>query len=198
VTPEEIRELADEILARSEFDEPEPNLFERITTWIDDRIQDVLGFIGGSLVFQVVAVVLLIVGIVFLVRWLWGLDRRGRRRRGRGDDGVSIDEVRRRSPAAWRAEADEREARGEWKLALRCRYRALVGDLLAERLVDDVAGRTTGELRADVAARAPERAEAFSAASDLFDLAWYADRPTGPEESARFQAFALAATGARR
>ena len=49
-----------------------------------------------------------------------------------------------------------------------------------------------------MADRAPERAEAFSAASDLFDLAWYADRPTGPEESARFQALALTATGARR
>jgi Domain of unknown function (DUF4129) len=196
VSPEEIRQTADEILERSEFDEPEPNLLERITGWIDDRIHDVVGFIGRSGIFQVIAVLVLLVGLALLVRWLWGREWSGRRRHPH--DGVSIDEVRRRSPADWRAEADEREGRGEWKLALRCRYRALVGDLLAERLVDDVAGRTTGELRADVVARAPERAEAFSAASDLFDLAWYADRPTGPEESARFQALALTVTGARR
>ena len=198
MTPEEIRELADEILDRSEFDEPEPNLFQRITGWIDDRIHDLLDLVGRSGIFKFLGIVILLVGAALLVRWLWGLDASGRRRRGQGQDGVSIDEVSRRSPAEWRAEAEEREARGEWKLALRCRYRALVGDLLAERVVDDVAGRTTGELRADVAARAPERAESFSAASDLFDLAWYADRRTGPDESARFQALALTATGARR
>jgi hypothetical protein len=197
VTPEEIRQTADEILARSEFDDPEPNIFQRITTWVDDRIHDVLDLVGHSGIIQILTIVALVAGLVVLVRWLAKRDW-SRRRRGHGDDGVSIDEVRRRSPADWRAEADEREARGEWKLALRCRYRALVGDLLAERLVDDVAGRTTGELRADVAERAPERAAAFSAASDLFDLAWYADRPTGPEQSARFQALALEVTGARR
>ena len=38
------------------------------------------------------------------------------------------------------------EARGEWKAALRCRYRALVADLVARKVVRDLAGRTTGRV----------------------------------------------------
>jgi hypothetical protein len=198
VTPDETRRLADEILERSEFDEPEPNVLERIAGWIDDRIQDVLDVIAGGGIFTIIAIVVVLIGLVLLVRWLVGSEWNLRRRRRRADDGVSLDEVRTRTPAQWRAEAEELEGRGDWKAALRCRHRALVGALLVEGLVDDVAARTTGELRQDVAERAPERAAAFSAASDLFDLAWYAARPTGPEESARFQALAVEATGARR
>ena len=196
MSADDVRRLADDILERSEFDEPEPNVAERIVTWIDDRIQDVLTFLGQGGILTVLAIVVVIVGLVVLVRHLLGRGWRPRRRRA-GGEGVEIDVVRRKTPAQWREEASELEQRGDWKLALRARYRALVGDLLAEGLVDDAAGRTTGELRAEVAVGAPERAAAFSEASDLFDLAWYADRPTGPDESARFQALAASITGVR-
>jgi hypothetical protein len=82
-------------------------------------------------------------------------------------------------------------------VGIRCRYRALVGDLVAEGLLVDVAGRTTGELGADLRGAAPDRSVAFDAASELFELAWYADRPTGPEQSARFQALAAEVMGVR-
>ena len=195
MTPEEIRRQADEILGRSEFDEPEPNVVERFATWVGDRFQDLIDLVAGGGVFTILAVLVLLVGLWFLVRWLRGRD--WTRRRRPTAEGVWLDEVRRRTPAEWRSEAEELEARGEWKLALRARYRALVGDLLAEGLVDDAAGRTTGELRAAVARGAPERAAAFAAASDLFDLAWYAGRPTGPDESARFRALAAEVSGVR-
>lgn len=195
MTPEEVRRLADEILERSEFDEPEPNLLERISTWVGDRVQDVVDAVSGGGVFTVLAVLVVLAGLWFLGRWLWRRDRSRRRRHP--VEGVWLDEVRRRTPAEWRAEAEELEARGEWKLALRARYRALVGELLAAGVVDDAAGRTTGELRAEVATAAPEKAAAFAAASDLFDLAWYAGRPTGPEENVRFRDLAADVAGVR-
>lgn len=80
---------------------------------------------------------------------------------------------------------------------MRCRYRALVGDLIAAGLLEDVPGRTTGEYRRDVAVRAPDRSSAYDEATELFELAWYADRATGPDENRRFQELALGVTGVR-
>jgi Domain of unknown function (DUF4129) len=188
---EEVRQLADEILARPEFAQPEPTLLERVRSWFEDLIGRILeaAFSGGagSLVGWVVLVVAVAAIIWFATRWgrTVQVDRRV---------GVRIEEIHRRTPSEWRAEADELEAAGEWKLALRCRYRALVGDLIADGLLEDVAGRTTGEYRRDLALRAPDRSPAFDEATELFELAWYADRATGPDESRRFRDLALGVT----
>lgn len=189
---EEVRQLADDILARPEFRQPEPNPLEEARDWVADRIGDILdaAFSGsaGSLVGW--AVLLAAVGLL-----VWSITRFGRTVQVGSRVGVHVEGIHRRTPAQWRAEAEEHEAAGAWKDALRCRYRALIGELVAEGILDDVAGRTTGEFRTDVADRAPDRSEAFAAATELFDLAWYADRPTGPEESARFRALAAAVAG---
>lgn len=191
---EEIRRLADDILARPEFRQPEPSLIEQARDWAEKRIGDILdaAFSGsaGSLVGWVV--LLVAVGLI-----LWSATRFTRTVQAGGRVGIEVEGIHRRSPAQWRAEAEEHEAAGAWKEALRCRYRALVGDLVAEGVLDDVAGRTTGEFRRDVTDRAPDRSEAFSAATELFELAWYADRQTGADENARFQALAAAVVGVR-
>ncbi|MET0826274.1 MAG: DUF4129 domain-containing protein [Acidimicrobiales bacterium] len=191
---EEIRQLADDILARPEFRQPEPSLIEQARDWVENRIGDILdaAFSGsaGSLVGWVV--LLVAVGLI-----IWSATRFTRTVQAGGRVGIEVEGIHRRSPAQWRTEAEEHEAAGAWKEALRCRYRALVGDLVAEGVLDDVAGRTTGEFRRDVTDRAPDRSEAFSAATELFELAWYADRQTGADENARFQALAASAVGVR-
>jgi hypothetical protein len=195
MSPEDIRRAADEIVGRPEFQVPEPSLIERAQDWVSRQIGEILTAAAnggaGSLVGILVVLALVALVVWFAVRY--GRTVQVDARVG----GFTVEGVHRRSPGEWRAEAERFEAAGQWKEALRARYRALVGDLVAEGLLDDVAGRTTGELRADLAARAPERAADFGAASELFELAWYADRPTGPEESARFQALAAAAAGVR-
>jgi hypothetical protein len=194
VNAEEIRHLADDILARPEFRQPEPSLIEQARDWVEKRIGDILdaAFSGsaGSLVGWVV--LLVAVGLI-----IWSATRFSRTVQAGGRVGIEVEGIHRRSPAQWRAEAEDHEAAGAWKEALRCRYRALIGDLVAEGVLDDVAGRTTGEFRRDVTERAPDRSEAFSAATELFELAWYADRPTGADESARFQALAATVVGVR-
>jgi Domain of unknown function (DUF4129) len=194
VNAEEIRQLADDILARPEFRQPEPSLIEQARDWVEKRIGDILdaAFSGsaGSLVGWVV--LLVAVGLI-----IWSATRFGRTVQAGGRVGIEVEGIHRRSPAQWRAEAEAHEAAGAWKEALRCRYRALIGDLVAEGVLDDVAGRTTGEFRRDVTDRAPDRSEAFSAATELFELAWYADRQTGAGENARFQALAATVVGVR-
>ena len=57
-------------------------------------------------------------------------------------------------------------------------------------MVDEVPGRTSGEYRAEVAGSVPVAATDFSGATELFELAWYGNRPTGADEAGRFRALA--------
>jgi hypothetical protein len=96
----------------------------------------------------------------------------------------------RRSAVNWRAEAERLEAEGNWKDALRCRYRSLVMELIERDVLRDVPGRTAGEYRVELREHAPTAATAFSGASELFERAWYGDLPTGATENERFQVLA--------
>jgi len=70
------------------------------------------------------------------------------------------------------------------------RYRELVGTLVDDRVLSNVPGRTTGELRLELAAEVPEAAGWFDEATTLFELPWYADVVTGAEQSHRFSSLA--------
>jgi hypothetical protein len=195
VNPDEIRQLADDVVARPEFQVPEPSLLEEAQDWVARKIGELLAEATDGGAGSVVGILVLVTLVGLIV---WFSVRMGRSvQADLHRPGVTIEGVHRRSPAEWRADAERLEGEGRWKEALRSRYRALVGDLVAEGLLEDVAGRTTGELRADLRSRAPQRSPDFDAATELFELAWYADRPTGPDESARFQALAVAAAGVR-
>jgi hypothetical protein len=187
--PAEVRELADEILARDEFQPPAETLIERIARWIGDLFdggtQTPPGATGsgGSAVLTLLLLAAAAAGIAFAVRALL----RRPRREGPApepepetvvDAVLGVDE--------WSAAARRHEAAGEWKDGLRCRFRALVTRLTERGVVAEVPGRTSGELRLDVRATSPAAGEDFDGAADLFDRAWYGDLPTGPDEARRF------------
>jgi hypothetical protein len=137
--------------------------------------------------------VLIGVGIWLIVRAV--MNRRPRDRDDEVDDDV-LEEVgdviidviidHSREPRSWRDEADEHAAAGRIRDALRCRYRALVGDLARRGLLDEIPGRTTGEERDQLVVSAPEAADQFDAAADLFDDAWYGDAPVDRGDLDRF------------
>jgi hypothetical protein len=133
--------------------------------------------------------VLIGVGIWLIVRA--AMNRRPRSRDDEVDDDV-LEEVgdviidRSREPRSWREEADAHAAAGRIRDALRCRYRALVGDLARRGLLDEIPGRTTGEERDQLVVSAPEAADRFDAAADLFDDAWYGDAPVDRSDLDRF------------
>jgi hypothetical protein len=144
-----------------------------------------LGWIGTVLQWLVwiVFFALVVALVVLLVRAAMGLGGRGRRRRRRRTDdepeaemlgGVRIDTSR--EPADWRRDADAHRAAGRFRDAVRCRYRALVGDLARAALIDEIPGRTTGEERVQLADVAPPASEPFDRVAGLFDDTWYGDR----------------------
>jgi hypothetical protein len=184
-TGDEAREAADEILRDGRYRTPSPTLIERVLTWIGDRLGDVFGdlFAGGAadvLGWLLIAAALGLV-VFFALRFTGTVqvDRRVR------DAEVMVELTR--SPTEWRAEAARLEDDGRHKEALRCLYRALVADLVGRDLIPEIPGRTAGEYVRDVAAGAPDLSSAFAAATELFELAWYAGMPTGAPECARFR-----------
>jgi hypothetical protein len=125
----------------------------------------------------------LVYAIVRAVMAATGSPRRVRRRTG-GDDEQNSEEVeelapvaidRSREPADWRREAEEHRRAGRFRDAVRCSYRAFVGDLARRGLIDEIPGRTTGEERAQMAVVAPAEAPTFAAVAELFDQAWFGD-----------------------
>ena len=185
VPPDEARRLAREILAGSEFDEPEPGWLEQVGRALGELF-GVLGELlsGAGGVLSVLAWVALAAAVA-AVGWLVVRARRRRppepepRVRTRSLEGS-------RPPEDWASEAERFESEGEWKLALRARYRALVSALIHARQLRDVPGRTTGEYRRELARARTDVGPDFAAASELFEAAWYGDRPTGPGENHRF------------
>jgi len=184
--PATSRARADEILSRPEFHRPAPSLMTRVTRWLGEAVGRLItGLVRGG-VGSAIAWGILALNVGLLVLLVARITRTVQAEPSRGGPAVHV-EVR-RSPREWRHEAEACEARGAWKDALRCRYRALIGDLVARRVVRDLPGRTTGEYRADVAAALPAAAPDFAGASELFERAWYGDQPTGAAENERFRA----------
>lgn len=104
-------------------------------------------------------------------------------------------------PADWRTRSQRHRAAGRYRDAIRCEYRALVGDLARRDLLDEIPGRTTGEERAQLRRTAPMVSEPFGAAADLFDTVWYgaADATEAmAEQFDRWEQEILAATARAR
>ena len=161
---------------------------------------------GGGLaldLFSLILWVVLIAAVAFLVYVVVraAMKRSGitkRRRSGTDDgidDGTEGDAVERdvvaidrgREPIDWRAEAEAHRRAGRYRDALRCRYRALVGDLARRGLIDEIPGRTTGEERTQLGSIRPQVALPFNDAADLFDSAWYGHVAVGEGDVDRFQ-----------
>ncbi|HKY15100.1 MAG TPA: DUF4129 domain-containing protein [Microthrixaceae bacterium] len=187
----EVRDVAEEVFDRPEF-RRDKSLIDRLVDWLSDLFPEPRTGGGEFAAAGNLLLYLFLAALIALVAWLVVRIVRGRLPRSprRERDEATIELTGSRPPVDWAAEAEAAESEGRWKEALACRYRELVAELLERGVVPDVAGRTTGELRADVAAQAPAAAASFSEATELFELAWYADLPTGPEENRRFRQLA--------
>jgi hypothetical protein len=182
--PGEVRETTRRVLRRPEFQPAQRSPVQIAWDWLMEQLGILLGLLasGGAGSIVGLVVVLLIMAAVFLliVRFSRGITR---------DPAMAaaLPAVPRRSGADWRAEAEAHERAGEWRQAVRSRYRALVADLAARGLVDEIPGRTAGEYRGEVRRNVPTAAAEFGDATELFELAWYARWPTGPDDAARLR-----------
>lgn len=185
--PQEVRDLAESILASSRYDRPSRSIPDRILEWFGEQLGRVLGSLVGSGAGTLIAW-LFVLGVVALVVYLIvRFGRLGRLPRSPGrPSGVMVELTR--TPREWRAEAEALEARGRWKEGLRCRHRALIAELVRRGAIADQAGRTAREYVGDVAISLPEVAPALAAATELFESAWYGAVSTGRDEASQFQA----------
>lgn len=173
VEPSEIRRLTEQVLAQPRYDAAEPGIVTRLWTWILDRTAELIARLaagdGGTIV-GVVILVLAVGATAFLaVRLLL---------RVRRDPGAAAPAgIEGRSAEDWRELARRAEAAGDWAEALRCSYRALLADLVAAGVTDEVAGRTARDYLRDISAAAPAAEEPMTWATEAFEAAWYDRRP---------------------
>jgi hypothetical protein len=186
--PERAREAADRILARPEYRWSDTqNWIDRISEWLNRQLERLVEPFGATSV--PVWVGWLVIGLlVALVAFLLYRGRTGwrRARRDSGPSGGPVVVTEAEVDVDWAAEAVAHEAAGRWREGLRCRHRALVRELSGRGVLGDLAGRTSGELAREVADTCPPAAEAFDAATELFELAWYGGSSVGPAERDRF------------
>ena len=187
VDADEANEAADDVLRRPEFREEEESLLQRARRWVFDRLGRAIDALfdsgGGTILGWLLVAAALGVAVVFAVRFSRGVQR---------DPGATTRTAApaRRTATDWRADAELHEAAGDWRAALRCRYRALVADLAGRGVVEEVPGRTAGEYRSELGARLPDAAAEFAEATALFERAWYGGVPTGPDDNRHFRQLA--------
>ena len=195
---DEVRRITQDVLARPEFIESRPSWLQRAWLWLADRIGSLLDALGGegrgSTIGTVALVVIIVVAILVVLRFSRTV-RRDRRLDLEAQGTVG------RSPQDWLDEAAALEQQAQWRAALRCRYRGLVAELAEHGLVEEVPGRTTGEYLTAVVTNVPDAAEAFTAATRGFEVAWYGHADVTASDAEDFAAVArrvLAAAGVRR
>lgn len=153
-------------------------MVNRVTEWLGELVENAIRATPGGLP-SLILLVLVIVAIVVLLRLGLGptglRDALTDRRRG----------ARARSAAEYRAEAETLSERGEWKEAVRARFRAVIRELEERGVLDPRPGRTAGEIVREGGAAVPGITDDLRAAAGTFDEAWYGFREAGPDDYAR-------------
>jgi Domain of unknown function (DUF4129) len=182
-----VRDRARQILGERQFRGHSESIVQRFENWMARTFDHILGafFSGGGLtaVGVIVAVAIVVAALVLAARFALRVQadpKLARSSRNR----VS------RQPVEWAAQAALHEAAGEWRDALRCRYRALVAELSLRGVLEEIPGRTAREYENQVQVRLPSSGPAFDEASDLFEAAWYGNQVSGYGESERFKELA--------
>lgn len=168
----------------------------------DFDLPDTSAAAAGGSALSTLLVIILVVALVAALAWLVMVLIRQRRpalddeSEGDLDEDLDDDTPQQRiiddeqPPQRWRRLAAEHREAGRYRDAVRCEYRALVGDLARAGYVDEIPGRTSGEERTQLRELAPAVAPAFDEAADLFDHAWFDDAITSASDDERFHAAA--------
>jgi hypothetical protein len=193
--PARVRERAVDLLSRPPYREEPEGLLARLVgdvrEWLADTLDTILGAVAAD---ATRAWVVIAVGVAILLLVVW-----------RSTRGLSVDravdppvtgEGDGRPAAAWHAEADAHERAGDHAQAVRCRYVALVTTLVEQGVVEEVPGRTVGELDRELATSAPTLAPDVTAAGDIFVEVVYGRASGTPEQTARLRELARAVTAA--
>ena len=159
-------ELADPV-----YEAAQPGLFERALTWLWDRLSDLEVPEGPGSGVGLAVLVLLVLLVVAVVVLVVGPGRRAARLRGKELFANVV-----LTAAEHRAAADAHASAGEWGLAVRERFRAVVRSLEERTVLDPRPGRTADEAARDAAAALPALAGDLAAGARTFDDVAYGGR----------------------
>lgn len=192
--PGVLRERAADLLSRPPYREEPEGLGERLVgtvrEWLAELLDTVLGTLAAddALAWLVVAtgVALLLVVVRRATRGLAA---------DRAVDAPATGEGGGRPASAWHAEAEAHERAGAYGQAVRCRYVALVTGLVELGIVEEVPGRTVGELDRELRAAAPSLAPPAAEAGRIFAEVVYGRAPASAQQAARLRELVRGATG---
>ncbi len=176
--PQQLRELAEDLLSRPPYTESQPGLFERFFRFLGDLLGELLGRLlsvaGGS---PAIAWIIAVVGLVALGAVVFVATRR--LTSGRGVSSVAVP-TRGRSAADWHADADAAAEAGDLLAALRYRYIAMAASLVEQGVLEEQPGRTVRELDRQVQVAAPTLADHVAQAGERLEEAVYGDEEVTP------------------
>ena len=195
---DQVRRIADEVLARPEFLEAQPTWWQRLQRAVFDFISRVLEAMAGDGRGSIIGTVTIVAVVLALTYVIVRYTRTVRVDPRLADvTGTALG----RSTADWAADAQACEASGQWRDAVRCRYRELLAALAGAGLLAEVPGRTSGEYLTAFATDVPDAAPAFTDATRRFEAAWYSHAATSAADVEAFRDAAgrtLDAAGVRR
>jgi cell division protein FtsL len=174
------REWAREELARPEYANARPGLFDRVVGWIRDHLDRVSSSVGLSAGQLLALLLILVVAAAVLVM----LVRRNVRTRvvsERRSHAVLAD--RPLSGAEHRRLAEEATIAGRYDDAVREWMRSLARRLDERGLIDPRPGRTADELAVEAGRLLPGLAADLSAGARIFDDVSYGLRPAGAAQA---------------
>ena len=189
VGADEARQTADQVLSGRAYVEAArpPSLQERLFDWLGERFADLFNLLssgGGRGWTAWIIIALFGALIVFLLSRL--LRNSVPSPAKVVIEGPEIDVIGDRSADEWLAAARDAEEAGDWRIAVRCRHRALVTTLVRRGVVAARPGQTAGEISLVVAEKMPPAAEAMQEATWLFKDTWYGWIDATADSSARF------------
>ncbi|MFI9273566.1 DUF4129 domain-containing protein [Kitasatospora sp. NPDC052896] len=165
------REAARSELLNPEYHRHDPSLLQRISNWLWDQLDSLLGRLGSSATDGTTGIVLFLLVAVVIGAALWW--RLGRPGRTAGGTPALFATTGPRTAEQHRAAAGRHAAAEEWPEAVREQMRALVRALEERTLLDPRPGRTADEAAAEAGRALPEHAAELLSAARLFDAIAY-------------------------
>jgi hypothetical protein len=152
--------------------------FNKVLDWIDDLLNNMVGTSSDGHL-GLILLALLFALIIVVVLW-----RAGVLRTTRSNPRAVFDTDKPRTASAYRAQAEQEAAGGNYAAAVRSRFRACVAELTERTVLDERAGRTAYEAVADAGRAVPALRDVLQQAALVFTEVVYGNRPGTPERYA--------------
>ena len=173
ITRDSARDEAERELRKPVYDIGDKDPVQRAIEWVmdllDRLLENAVRIVPGglpSLILLTIAIVALVVALRLGLGPVALRDALTDRRRG----------ARATTPDEYREEAERHAAAGDFKAAVRARFRAIIRELEHRAVLDERPGRTAGEIAREGGAAVPAIAGDLRSVAATFDEVWYGGR----------------------